>query len=283
MLNLPELEYLVTFADLGTLSKTAEKLNISQPSVTRAMRHIEEDFGVSLFTRSKNHISLNETGLEAVNYARRLLQDAEHAVRNIRDFDRKQHTITVCSCAPAPLWRLLPALAESFPGMTVNSSITGSAAVIENLEAGRCQLAVTSEEFCAGEYSCIPFLQEKLSVCVPYGHDLAGYSSFTFSDLNGYNFLLLSKLGFWDDLCRSKMSASRFLVQPDKFELYELIRTSSLPCFTTDLVDDMDDILQNRVKIPITDKEANVTYYAVFRKTWDGGSFSSIIHSISTL
>ena len=66
LLDLPELEQLVAFADCGRLSKAAEKLNISQPTITRTMQHLEEEFGVPLFERSKNRISLNETGQRAV-------------------------------------------------------------------------------------------------------------------------------------------------------------------------------------------------------------------------
>ena len=46
MLDLNELEQLTAFADLGTLSKTADALHISQPTLTRIMQHIEETFGV---------------------------------------------------------------------------------------------------------------------------------------------------------------------------------------------------------------------------------------------
>ena len=48
MLDLNELEQFTTFADLGTLSKTADALHISQPTLTRTMQHIEETFGVPL-------------------------------------------------------------------------------------------------------------------------------------------------------------------------------------------------------------------------------------------
>ena len=103
MLNLLELEQLVAFADWGRLSKAAENLNISQPTITRTMQHLEYSFGVSLFSRSKNHIALNETGWKAVEYARQLLKMEEDAVKNVRAFAKSLRTITVSSCAPAPL------------------------------------------------------------------------------------------------------------------------------------------------------------------------------------
>lgn len=61
------------------------------------------------------------------------------------------------------------------------------------------------------------------------------------------------------------MPSSRFLVQNDEFEFKELIKESSLPCFTTNLVRDMDDALKDRKIIPVTDQEANVTYRLIFQ------------------
>lgn len=105
-----------------------------------------------------------------------------------------------------------------------------------------------------------------LEACIPPTHELTTYSTLSFSDLDGHNFLLGTKLGFWGDMCRAKMPASRFLVQPDRFSLQELIRESALPCFTTNLSDHIKEIPENRIRIPITDPDANVTYYAVFHQ-----------------
>lgn len=264
MLSLLELEQLVAFADCGRLSKAAELLNISQPTITRSMQHLEDAFGVSLFERTKNHITLNETGRKAVEYARQLLASEEQAVQGVRAYDRSLRTITVSSCAPAPLWYILPALSSGFPDMTISSSIKNTASVLEDLNSNLCTLAVLTEEPDPEKYCSIPFLKENLYACVPSAHALSGYPQVTFADLNGHNFLLASKLGFWDDMCREKMPASRFLVQTDSFALDELIRESALPCFLTDLSKNRHELLQNRVEIPIADAEAHITFYAVF-------------------
>lgn len=279
MLNLLELEQLAAFADCGTLSKAAEKLNISQPTITRTMQHLEDEFGVPLFERTKNHIALNETGWKAVMHAKQLLKDAREVVEDVRAFDRSLHTITVSSCAPAPLWRLLPALSDAFPDMTISSAIKNNEAVMEDLKAGECQLAVLSEEFITGvhvsgayaseahiseEYTSMPFMKENLAVCVPPTHELAGKKEVSFKELNGYNFLLGIRLGFWDDMCRQKMPASRFLVQTDQFTMQELIRESTLPCFVTDVATYDRDVYRDRITIPITDREVKVTFYIVF-------------------
>ncbi len=261
MLNLYELEQLIAFADEGTLSTAAKKLHISQPTITRTMQKLEEDFGVSLFIRGKNRIALNDTGKKAAEQARKVLQTAEQAIKAVQDYDKGRHTIAVGSCAPAPLWYILPALSGAYPEMTISSSIKDSSVILEELRSGVCQLGIFPEAVELEQGVSIPFLSEHLSICVPPSHDLAQKSALSFAELNGFNFLLRSEIGFWDGMCRRKMPSSRFLVQKDAFEFAELVRSTSLPCFTTDLAEDPDNLLSGRVTIPVTDPEANVTYY----------------------
>lgn len=265
MLDLNELEQFVTFADMGTLSMAAEKLHISQPTITRTMQHLEEVFGVPLFVRGKNRIALNDTGIIAAEQARKLLSAADNALRTVMEFDKNLHTITVSSCAPAPLWYVLPALSLAYPDMTIASSIKSVSAICQDLDSESCQLAILPHDTKCSNYISIPFLKENLSVCVPASHNLSVRTSLTFSELNGFNFLLISEIGFWEEMCRLHMPASKFLVQTDQFEFEELVKESSLPCFTTNLAKDSHNLLTDRIKIPVTDPEANVTYYLTCR------------------
>ena len=65
MIEIYLLEQLAAFAKHGTLSKAAEELLISQPALSRSMKKLEEEFGVTLFAREDKKISLNETRLPA--------------------------------------------------------------------------------------------------------------------------------------------------------------------------------------------------------------------------
>lgn len=266
MLSLEELEQLTAFAEEGTLSQAAEKLHISQPTITRTMQHLEEVFGVPLFVRGKNRIALNETGKLAVACSRQLLGNAREVLEKVREFDRRLRTITVSSCAPAPLWQLLPALSAAFPGMTIASSLKDLPAVLADLREDSCRLAVLPCYLPEEDFSCFPFLRENLFLCVPEAHQLACRKSVSFSDLNGFNFLLRSEIGFWDAMCRRQMPSSRFLVQTDEFAFQELIRESALPCFTTDLAREDLGLMEGRVILPITDPEAHVTYFLACRR-----------------
>lgn len=68
------LEQFEAFARCGTLLKASEELHISQPSLSRSMKKLENELGVSLFHRENSKITLNETGKLAADYARRTLE-----------------------------------------------------------------------------------------------------------------------------------------------------------------------------------------------------------------
>ena len=257
MLDLYELEQFTAFADLGTLSKVADKFHISTPSITRSMQHLEESFGVSLFSRGKNKIELNETGKFAVEYARKLLQDAQQTISQVQAFDTRRKTIVVKSCAPAPLWKLLPELNTEKPGLMISSAICQNEEVLTALTDGSCDIGILPFP----HKNAQEYMKEQLFVCVPPEHELASHSSLTFSEINGFNFLLRTELGFWDTLCREKMPASKFLVQTDEDAFEELVRASSLPCFSTDYGHNHNPGYSSRVNIPLTDPEAHVTFY----------------------
>lgn len=263
MLDLYELQQFVAFSECGTLAKVAELFSISTPSITRAMQHVEESFGVPLFVRGKNRIELNENGKLAVEHGRKLLAEAEQTVRAVRAFDQRQRTIVVQSCAPAPLWKLLRHLSAAHPGNMIQSAISQNAEVLAAWKDETCDVAILP--FAPEEEAAREFMKENLYVCVPREHALARYKTLSFADINGFNFLLRSELGFWDTMCREKMPASKFLVQTDEFTFTELIRSSSLPCFTTDYVSLDETVYKDRVQIPIVDAEAQVTFYLLVR------------------
>lgn len=263
MLNLEELEQLVTFKELGTLSKVAEQFLISTPSLSRSMQHLEEDFGVTLFERSVNRISLNETGERAVQVARRILETSQQAIQEVRDFDQSLKTITVTSVAPAPLWSLLPILTSLYPDKQIKHKICSTSQVLEVIEENTTDIAVLPFSFEGHSIDSLPYLKESLDIVVPLDHALAKETSISFSDIDGYNFLLMNQIGFWNDLVQEKMPASKFLVQSNRFEFEELANNSTLPRFATNLSKDREALQTERVIIPLSDSEAHVTYYLV--------------------
>lgn len=87
-----------------TTSFCNNHLKITQPSVTRGMKRLEQELGVQLFDRSQsNRIILNDTGKIAVKEAKKLLAAKEDFVEKILNYDCAKRKIIVESVAPGPL------------------------------------------------------------------------------------------------------------------------------------------------------------------------------------
>ncbi len=267
-MNVTELQQLAAMEELGSFSEVARRFYVSTPTVTRNMTRAEQFFGVALFSRGKNRVELTEAGRLAAAGARRTLRELESSVAEVRAYDRSLRTIDVVSCAPAPLWVLAPRTSRLYPGMSVTTRVADLAQTEDALATGSCDVAVLPHPAEDPELLSVHLMDEHLYLCVPTDHALADRDAVAFADLNGFNFLLSSDLGFWNDIVRRSLPASRFLVQDDEFALNELIRTSSLPCFTTDVALERRyrDVGGSRVMVPITDPEANVSFYLVASK-----------------
>ena len=170
MISFEDLEQLTAFAKHGTLVKAADALHISQPTITRTMKNIEEYFGVKLFERGKNRIRLNGTGKIAVEQAEKVLDTARQMMTAVREYDKSLRTIVVESCAPAPLWFVVPQLAKKYPAMTLSSSLAGNEEIMEHVREGSCHVGIMLAPPAEQGINSRPYLQENLSICLPPDH-----------------------------------------------------------------------------------------------------------------
>lgn len=263
MIELYELRQFTAFADTGTLSEAADSLHLSQPALSRNMKKLEDSLGVTLFVRRKNRLELNENGKYFLELVKMFLYDADSLIEKIRDFDQKNRTITLGVCAPAPIWRLVPFLSNLYPHMTLKTEMGDNDRLLSDLDNNVYQLAVVHQKPESTSFYFKECCHENLLFALPKGHRYARRKSLSFAEMNGENMLLMSNIGFWDFVRTEKMPDSRFLVQNDRFSFNELVQASSLPSFTSNLSQKYIETAAGRIHVPISDKEASVTYYLV--------------------
>ena len=76
-MTLQQLKYLVTVADCGNITEAAERLFISQPSLSLAIHNLETEMGVTAFSRTNKGVRITREGEELLSYARQLLEQAD--------------------------------------------------------------------------------------------------------------------------------------------------------------------------------------------------------------
>ena len=277
MFEFIQLEQLLAIDKYKTLSKAAEELLISQPALSRSMQRLEEELQVTLFTRQKNKITFNENGKLALEYARKIVNSSLEMKEHLQAFDKSNHTISIGSCAPAPIWNLTPEVSRLFPDMKIQSDMKSLDELVDGLINNKYQIIITTDEMNLPDIISRKYCEEHLYISLPPAHPLAGHKSLTLNDLNGQSILILSKIGFWYDICKAKMPDSLFLVQEELSALDELRKSSALPSFATDLTNKSSSH-DNRILIPLTDPEVNVTFYINYNKSYKK-EFESIIYT----
>lgn len=100
MFELRQLEHFLAVVECGTVSKAGERLNITQPALSRSLQNLEYELKTPLFSRSKNKVTLTKTGEFAAQYARKILSQADEMVEQVRLFHKCDTKIIISSCAP---------------------------------------------------------------------------------------------------------------------------------------------------------------------------------------
>ena len=266
MIEMYLLEQLDALARCGTLLAASEQLHITQPSMSRAMKKLEDIVGVELFEHKGNRLLLNEYGKVAADYARRILDSQDELVSRIRMLERSRRTILLGSCVPGPLYEVPSMLASLYPDGTISTEIRTEETLLDGLRQGVYQLAILVHRSEDPELRCHPCGSEKLFFSLPKEHPLAGRNELSFADMDGETFLVFSDVAVWDEVHRKGMPHSRFLLQGDRSALREIIRTSSLPAFATDLSLRLRIADESRVNIPLSDASATMRYWCCCRK-----------------
>lgn len=273
------LEQFVAFAQCGTLLKASEELHITQPTLSRSMRKLEDEIGVPLFFRENSRLRLNETGKVALEYAQKALEANREVILQAVSCDRSLHTVSIGSCAPFPINELMPVFQDHFQGKTLLTELNTDEHLLEGLLNRQYHLVILHDQARDPAVYCQRYLDESIYVSLPAGHPLADRKSVTFEELSGIRILMHSGVGFWMSVCREKLDASDLLVQSSMDALAELVEASTIPVFNSDRMMAMGYDTPGRVTVPIRDPEAQATYWVACRAS-EKNSYRSVFSAV---
>ncbi len=265
MINIDFLEYLIEYAKTENLTKASKNLHISQSALTRAMQKVEDYVGVPIFERTKNKLTLNDTGFELVKNAM-LVIEAEKAMKDKTiEFYNRTTNIAIGSVALGPIIKYSNLFYSVFPNKTIVTKIEKQEELIEKLESNYYDFIFLSQKIENDDLICKFAFNEKLYITIPKSHFLAGIvGGVHFSEIDGQSFLVADNLGIWDNIVAKNLPKSKLFPQSME-NLDEIINASTIPNFSTNVTlplrADVD-----RISIPILDEDASVNFYIVYKK-----------------
>ncbi|MEU1022315.1 LysR family transcriptional regulator, partial [Streptomyces sp. NPDC005904] len=83
-----QLHYFVAVAETRHFTRAAEKVHVSQPSLSQQIRALEKELGAELFSRARGNITLTDAGEALLPLARRILADADTARIEVQELAR---------------------------------------------------------------------------------------------------------------------------------------------------------------------------------------------------
>jgi LysR family nitrogen assimilation transcriptional regulator len=167
-MHLRTLRYFAAVAEAGSLTAAAAAIPIAQPALTRQMRDLETELGVTLLERMPRGVRLTPSGLMVYESAQRMLSEATRMRQRLahkQPFNKKP---VVIGASPTLARLLLPSLFENctklMEGITLRTREAFTPALLEFLERGTIDMAVVTNPRAGRGISLHPLLAEPIAL-----------------------------------------------------------------------------------------------------------------------
>ncbi|NTV77683.1 MAG: LysR family transcriptional regulator [Clostridiales bacterium] len=188
-MDLLQLRYFKKVAELEHISQAAEQLMISQPSLSKTIRHLETELNVELFDRRGKNIFINSNGEIVNKYTTRILQSIEDMLLELNDnVHQKEHTITLhANAAIEAIPRYVIGFKKLHPEISINIKQNTS----DLSEHSDFDFIIDTSKEKMKRSNVITLLEEPCSLAISKKHPLADRENITLQDFKKDSFLIL--------------------------------------------------------------------------------------------
>jgi LysR family hydrogen peroxide-inducible transcriptional activator len=190
-MEMHQVRYFLAVCRELNFTRAAEKCNVAQPSLTRAIKLLEEELGGPLFHRERANTHLSELGKIVQPYLEQVMAQTDEVKRSAKDFAQLKKTTlklgVMCTIAPTHLLGLLQAVKSRHPEIELELHDAGAGVLQERLIAGDLEAAI----YCLPQQGederlhYLPLYREQFFIIVSPEHHLAAKNRVAVSDLNG--------------------------------------------------------------------------------------------------
>ena len=176
LVQLRDIQYVVTLAEELNFSKAAKTLFISQPALSQAIKRLEDELGVTLFSRRNNTVELTRAGELFREDGHKILQLSNHLKRQMEDI-QKQKQGKLCIGITSLFGRFyFPKIYQVFRKLYPGIEILVSEDTSEGLEAlilrGKIEFAILPLPLLSNQLVYEPIVEEETLLAVPPGHPI---------------------------------------------------------------------------------------------------------------
>jgi len=194
-MTLTELKYIVAVARERHFGKAAEACYVSQPTLSVAVKKLEEELDIKLFERSANEVSVTALGEEIVRQAQSVLEQAaaikEIAKRGKNPLAGPLTLGVIYTISPYLLPALVRQMIQRTPEMPLMLQENFTVKLLDMLRTGEIDCAILAEPFPDAGLAVAPLYDEPFMAAVPTNHPLASQTEVTSDQLKAETMLLL--------------------------------------------------------------------------------------------
>lgn len=223
-MTLRHLKIFVCVCEYETVTKAATILHLAQPSISLAIRELEEYYGIQLFVRIHRKLYLSERGKQFLDYARHILSlydDMENEMRNPLRVLRIGSSITI---AHFLLSEVVVKFNQKYPDIKIRAIIENSGDIEQRVLNNELDLAMIEGKEHDDSLSAKQFMSDHLVLICSPTHPLAKRKEVKLEELQNYDFLLREKGSGGRELFESMMLVHDIRIQP----IWESISTKSI-------------------------------------------------------
>lgn len=191
------LRYFVAVAEELNFSRAAQRLHLSQPPLSFAIKQLEETLNVQLLIRTSRHVALTPAGAALYNEALFLLQRNADVAKLVQRIDAGLRGQMKIGFVGSMLYRGLPGMLklckERYPDVENVLLELNSAEQIELIERGGLDIGFIHANPIPSHIASIDLLAEPFSICVPHTHPLADKTDMKLSELAVDDFIFFSR------------------------------------------------------------------------------------------
>ncbi|WP_019601408.1 hydrogen peroxide-inducible genes activator [Teredinibacter turnerae] len=196
-MTLTELRYIVTLAQEQHFGRAADRCHVSQPTLSIAVKKLEEELNVSIFERSKTRVSPTPLGDTIIQQAQKVLEEAA-AIKDIASSGKNQltspfHIGAIFTIGPYLFPRLIPELQRQAPQMPLYVEESYTATLRRRIRHGDLDAIVIALPFTEADVVTQPLYEEPFVVLMGKNHPLAGAKEIHPDELTQCNVLLLGE------------------------------------------------------------------------------------------
>lgn len=170
------MRYFIAVAEYLNFSKAAQQLHIAQPPLSRQIRQLEEDLGVTLFLRNKRSVTLTKSGRVFLDEARKLVVQAGHAMEAARHAQKGESGIAkigIASGLGGVVSRVVFEHRKRLPAIDIECRDVFSSFQNEALRKGEIDIGFLRPPLDQVKLDCELLFEEEFVVVLPKTHRLA--------------------------------------------------------------------------------------------------------------